>query len=125
MFHVPEKFRFTNPGLGMGSDSSFGNNGVFEIPFESYLLKMIVSDGMGWEHVSVSLKNRCPDWREMCFVKKIFWDPWDAVVQYHPPESKYANNHPFCLHLWRPIGKEVPIPETYLVGIKPEAPQER
>jgi hypothetical protein len=53
----------------------------------------------------------------MCFVKSLFWEPEDVVVQYHPAESKYVNNHNFCLHLWRWKG-EMPSPPMDLIGIK-------
>ena len=36
----------------MGSTAEAGNNGAFMIPFESFTLRVIASDGMGWEHVS-------------------------------------------------------------------------
>ena len=55
----------------------------------------------GWEHVSVSCSNRCPNWPEMAFVKDLFWGPDECVVQYHPPEKDYVNNHPGVLHLWK------------------------
>lgn len=116
MFKVPEENRITTGHLG--SDKSYGNNGLFEVPFESYVLRIIASDGEGWEHVSVSLNNRTPNWREMSFVKDLFWDETDCVMQLHPPKSEYINNHPYCLHLWRPIGKEIPIPDSLLVGYK-------
>ena len=51
--------------------------------------------------ISVSLVDRCPTWQEMCGVKRRFFEPEDCVVQYHPPESTYVNDHPYCLHLWR------------------------
>lgn len=70
-----------------------------------------------WEHVSISTQTRCPTWEEMCFVKDLFWDEEDCVVQYHPPKSDYINCHPRCLHLWRPIGLEIPRPPKILVGI--------
>jgi len=79
-------------------------------------LKTIASDQMAWEHVSVSLGDRCPTWDEMCRVKNIFWDEEDCVVQYHPPKSDYVNNHPYCLHLFRPIGIELPKPNSIMVG---------
>lgn len=79
---------------------------------------MIGSDGLGWEHVSVSLKKNMPAWEEMCFVKDLFWDPEDCVVQFHPPKSNYVNNVKNCLHLWRQIGKEFPMPDPILVGLK-------
>jgi len=89
-------------------------NGAFIIPCLSTgaTLKVIISDGYGWtdsglpgepwEHVSVSLPNRNPNWAEMCFVKSLFFDEEETVIQFHPPQSKYVNNHPHCLHLWKP-----------------------
>lgn len=108
-FHVPEKNREKN-GL-LGSDETYGNNGLFWISTKkpragltASPLKVIASDGAGWEHVSVSLPNRCPEWGEMCRIKRIFWDEEDAVIQIHPPKSEYVDNHPYCLHLWRKAG---------------------
>lgn len=74
--------------------------------------------GIAWEHVSVSLTNRCPNWPEMCFVKDLFWDEEEAVMQLHPPKSKWISNHPHCLHMWRPIDQEIPLPPDIAVGIK-------
>lgn len=51
-------------------------------------------------------------------IKGIFWDDEDAVMQLHSPKSNWVNNHEFCLHLWRPIGKEIPMPDSLLVGYK-------
>lgn len=65
------------------SDHTFGNNGLFYIPCKltKRTLKIIASDGMGWEHVSVSLLDRDPLWKEMCFVKDIFWNKDETVIQ--------------------------------------------
>lgn len=117
MFHVPNLYRFRDKNSLYGSDDSIGNNGAFYISFESYELKCIASDGMDWEHVSVSLPHRCPNWKEMCHIKSIFWDDEDIVIQYHPKKSEYVNNHPYVLHLWRPIKKEIPRPPKILVGV--------
>jgi len=81
-------------------------------------IAIIASWGMGWEHVSVSLRRRCPTWDEMCTIKDIFWREDECVIQYHPPKSEYVNNHPFCLHLWKKIGHEFELPPGILVGIK-------
>lgn len=86
-------------------------------------LKIIASPGnanesIPWEHVSVSTRKRCPNWQEMCFVKFLFWDREEAVMQLHPPESQYVNNHRFCLHLWRPTHCEIPLPPAIAVGYK-------
>lgn len=79
-------------------------------------LTIIFSDGLGWEHVSVSTPGRCPNWPEMCFVKNLFWSADDVVIQFHPAASEYVNNHPYCLHLWRPQGITLPTPPRLLVG---------
>ena len=70
-----------------------------------------------WEHVSVSAQGRCPTWEEMHWVKSLFFEPEECVIQFHPPASVYVNNHPFCLHLWKPVGFVIPLPPTECVGI--------
>jgi hypothetical protein len=82
----------------------------------------IVSSGVDlehkWEHVSVSLEKRTPNWREMCWAKFLFWDERECVVQYHPPKDEYVNCHPFTLHLWKMVGADFPMPPANLVGPK-------
>lgn len=114
-FHVPEKFRITTGRYG--SDSSYGNNGQFMVRSLklNHPLCCQASDGGGWEHVSVSLPNRCPTWDEMNFIKDLFWDEEDCVMQLHPPNSEYVNNHQYCLHLWRPINQDIPMPDRRMV----------
>jgi hypothetical protein len=53
----------------------------------------------------------------MCFIKDLFWDAEDVVIQYHPAKSEYVNMHENTLHLWRPVGKEIPTPPKELVGV--------
>ena len=81
---------------------------------------VIWSNGGGWEHVSVSPYNRryTPTWDEMCALKDMFFYEDETVVQYHPARSEYINNMPNCLHLWRPLNKEMPTPPSIMVGIK-------
>jgi hypothetical protein len=103
----------------MRSDDSYGFNGAFEVTGPKGKLHLIVSDPEGWEHASVSpAKNdRTPTWEEMAFIKGLLWGDEEAVIQYHPPKSRYVNNHPHVLHLWKPIGIEIPLPPVYMVGI--------
>jgi hypothetical protein len=116
-FHVPNECRIKD-GL-MGSDNSYGNNGAFQFSYKSYDFHAVASDGMGWEHVSVTIKaNHTPSWEQMCFVKSLFWDDEDTVIQFHPKKSDYVNNHNYCLHLWRSTETEVKTPPTIMVGIK-------
>lgn len=100
-------------------------NGIFRLPRQGKSGKfftVIASNGMGWEHVSVTIptEKRCPTWEEMCYIKGVFWDDQDAVMQLHPPRSQWVNNHPHCLHLWKPIGVEIPLPDPIMVGTKKE-----
>ena len=114
------------------STEADGYKGLFLIPFKdrsgSPCLKVLSSgpaepdSGLElkqWEHVSVSCNKRSPTWEEMCFIKSIFWEPNEWVIQYHPVKKDYVNNHPHCLHLWKYCGdKEMPTPPTIAVGIK-------
>lgn len=124
MFKTIEKFRVVNGPIG--TTSALGCTGFFVIPhpsIERHELRCQISDGMGWEHVSVSVAprfqvaKRCPTWEEMCIVKNIFWDETDLVIQYHPSKEDYVNMHPHVLHLWRPIGVTLPKPDKLMVGV--------
>lgn len=119
MFSVPENFRVTT-GV-MGTSAECGNNGLFiikPIKHGEPSLKVIASDGAGWEHVSVSTNKRCPNWEEVSCVKAMFWGEEDLVVQFHPVKSQYVNRHPYCLHLWRKSGTNdfCETPPKVLVG---------
>ena len=126
MFHAPHPQRVIDHPV-LRSTASDGNNGYFKIRL-SYPVTAhcIVSDGRGWEHVSVHIVDdkgkkgteRTPTWSEMCKIKDIFWDETDCVVQYHPPKSDYINNHKHTLHLWRPTDQPLPRPDWILVGVK-------
>lgn len=102
----------------LGSDGSYGPNGVFIIPFNKKIkLYIIASNNYDWDHVSVSvaIKQRTPTWAEMCFVKDIFFEPNEVAIQYHPPWDRYINYHPFVLHMWRPQRKDLPYPPEIFV----------
>jgi hypothetical protein len=132
MFHVPHASRVRRTRLA--SDDADGNNGAFVLPSpeSGWWLIIIASDGDGWEHVSVHaerpaggthIRSRVPRWSEMCFAKATFWDPEDVVMQLHPRASEYVNQHPDVLHLWRPIGCEIPTPDAGLVGDRDAVPE--
>ncbi|HRZ15320.1 MAG TPA: hypothetical protein P5110_07425 [Candidatus Omnitrophota bacterium] len=97
-----------------------GNNGAFliTIPSTGAIVMVVSSDGGGWDHVSVSCRNRCPRWEEMCYIKDLFFEPEETVIQFHPKKSAYVNNHPYCLHLWKKQGAEIELPPTEFVGVK-------
>lgn len=102
--------------------SATGNDGAFQLQMPNGERAFaIASIGFGWEHVSVSMPTRTPTWAEMCWVKRLFWQEEDCVVEYHPPKSEYVDIHKFCLHLWRPLDQEMPRPPSWMVGPKKEA----
>ena len=78
--------------------------------------KIIASWGGRWDHVSVSLEDRCPTWDEMCWVKDLFWNAQETAIQYHPAKSDYINVHDYCLHLWKPQKRSIPQPPKRFVG---------
>jgi hypothetical protein len=131
VFHVPEQYRIVTGR--QATNARFGNNGAFRIPQiggtrqrantrKSRELFVIASDGAGWEHVSVHVYDAerdmffVPLWDEMCWIKNLFWDEEDVVMQLHPKKSEYVNNHAYVLHLWRPIHHAIPTPPAILVG---------
>lgn len=91
------------------------------IAYDGTSIPGVPSEYTGWEHVSVSMQSRLgkesrtPSWDEMCFAKDLFWDPEEAVIQFHPPTAQYVNNHPHVLHLWRPVGQNLSLPPMILV----------
>jgi len=127
-FKVPENCRLTHHPIYGPMDASWGNNGAFRLvcPATGHLLNIIASDGGGWEHVSVSVlgSDQTPTWEDMTHVKGLFWSAEDTVMQLHPPQSEWVNNHHGCLHLWRPIGQEIPLPPAIMVGHKELTPEQ-
>jgi len=106
----------------------FGNEGddkggVFQIPssVDSTFLRVIASNGDGWDHVSVSREDRCPTWEEMEFIKRLFFGPDETAMQLHVEAAEHISFHPFCLHLWAPHAPvKIPRPPAWMVGPKEE-----
>lgn len=107
-----------NHRLIISFNSHDGIAGTIHMP--GWTGTIICSWGGGWEHVSVapSKKRITPSWDDMCLIKDIFFKEDEAVIQIHPPKSEYVNNMPNCLHLWRPIDQEMPLPPSIFVGIR-------
>lgn len=110
---------------GLPSDDEtrrFG--GAFRVPVRGVRQALLViassgeiPDGPPWDHVSASFRHRCPTWEEMCQVKELFFASEDVVMQLHPAASQNISNHRYCLHLWRPLSVEIPLPPSFLVGV--------
>jgi hypothetical protein len=125
----PYKLKTLGQCLVKGKASVDQINGSFLIPFTdehhgNHTLGCIATDGAGWEHVSVTDQTptrksqfTTPSWEMMCRIKRAFWDDDETVIQLHVPQVEWVNDHPGCLHLWKPIGIELPRPPALLVGI--------
>jgi hypothetical protein len=97
-------------------------HGAFKLIAPSRRLAVLSSGpNEGWEHVSVSAHDRTPTWKEMCWIKDLFWDDDEVVMQLHPAKRDYVNHHPYCLHLWRPLEGVIPLPPSEFVGPKETA----
>ncbi len=99
---------------------TFGDdkNGVFLVPspVDRAPMRVIASVGDGWEHVSVSRANRCPNWPEMDHIKRLFFKDDEVVMQLHVAASDHISVHPYCLHLWRPLDAIIPLPPKDMVA---------
>jgi hypothetical protein len=104
-----EKYRHCGKSMGTRYGDPYGLFWLMH-PRTRRRLKVIVSDGLGWDHVSVSHSARVPTWDEMCWVKQLFFRPDECVVQFHPKQSDYVNMHSNCLHMWRMQEGEFPMP---------------
>ena len=120
---LPEQYRAKSPGTVYATQEG-DNFGAFKIPHPKNAnlhFKCLVGTGMGWDHVSVTVRNPkagvdiTPTWDEMCHIKDIFFDKTECVVQYHPIETDYVNFSKHTLHLWRQQNIEFPTPNRLMV----------
>ena len=114
-------------------DNERALGGAFLVPYHPKgmmgrtLLRVIASSGAdqpadyAFDHVSVSLSNRCPTWDEMDYIKRLFFKDEEVAYQLHMPSHDNINNHQYCLHIWRPLKAQIPLPPADTVGyhIKP------
>ena len=111
-----DKYRLRDEERRLYGANGDSGNGIFKVFVNKKSFLVIVSNGGGWEHVSVSSRrNRCATWEEMCAIKDMFFTDEDCVIQYHPAKSQYVNDHAYCLHLWRPVEEYIPVPPMLYV----------
>lgn len=106
----PEVLRF----YGWFGDA---NSGVFLIPspYNKWPLRVIASNGEGWDHISVSKEKRPPTWMEMEYIKRLFFKPDEVAMQLHVKPTDHINLASNCLHIWRPHDQVIPLPPTAMV----------
>jgi hypothetical protein len=100
-----------------GSTEVDGFNGHFLVPLEGELWHIIISDQMGWKHLSVTnaQKKMLPNWTIMSRLKDLFWGDDEWACQYFPAKEDYINDHPFCLHIWSSLDEPMPHPSFVFV----------
>jgi len=112
-----DQYRKPHPLIELGGMGDEGN-GYFEIDGLGCLLRVIASDGEGWDHVSISTRRRTPNWPEMKKIKELFFLDEEPAYQIFPAKKDYINCHPNCLHWWRPQNQEILVPPNHLIGMK-------
>lgn len=50
--------------------------------------------------------------KKCVLLKTYFFEGNKVVMQLHPSEEEYVNNHPYCLHLWKPKSAIIPTPPS-------------
>lgn len=114
--------------------------GVFEIPhvdqwqrsqFGAHYV-VICSDGKpelqsgfgsGWDHVSAHCRSvrkktpvmHTPTWEDMEYLRSLFFEDDETVMQLSVPRTEHINIHNHVLHLWRPLECAIPMPPAVLV----------
>lgn len=92
-------------------------HGCFVIPsvIDKAVMVVVAANDLGWDHISVSKRNRVPNWLEMSQVHRLFFQADEVAMQLHMPEDQHINIHPYVLHLWRPHGLAIPLPPRIFV----------
>ena len=116
--HELDHYRARKAAREIYGSEGDGTCGLFVIPspIDGQALRMIASSEDGWDHVSVSRANRCPNWPEMEFIRRKFFMDNETVMQLHVPASEHINFARNCLHLWKPQRAEIPRPPSWMVG---------
>lgn len=78
----------------------------------------------GWEHLSVSHKNKIPSWLTMEEMKEMFFRDDEEAFQFHPKMDNYINNNEYTLHIWRRTDGKMETPPSILVGFRPNHEEE-
>ena len=105
-----DKYRVEPPEMVRVKDYDPARDGCFVFNHGGAQLHVIASSGGGWDHVSVSLADRCPTWLEMEAIARLLFRDGEVAMQLHVPAKDHINEHPFVLHWWRPRLKRIPLP---------------
>jgi hypothetical protein len=117
--HTLDRYRITDAEAlahtgGWAGDAAHGSF-VITSPIDGAKMVIIASNDEGWDHVSVSRKNRVPNWAEMEYVARLVFRDDEMAMQLHLPGDLHINIHPNVLHWWRPHDQPIPLPPREFV----------
>ena len=72
------------------------------IPFKFMGCVVIITKDAGLWHMSISRKDRLPNYDELKTARYQFFEDVPYMVQIFPPKEHFVNIHQFTLHLWEP-----------------------
>jgi len=100
-----------------GGTDAPDKEGCFFIPspIDKAPIAVIACSSDGWDHVSCSRANRCPNWPEMDHIKRLFFKDNEVAMQLHVANEDHISIHPYTLHLWRPHYQPIPLPPKKMV----------
>ena len=64
-------------------------------------------DGKNWLHVSMSYRDKMPDYHDLLKVKNTFIGEDKDAVMVLPKEKDKVNHHPYTLHLFHCLSKDI------------------
>lgn len=72
--------------------------------YQSHHIRVILScsielDDRAWLHLSISTRDRIPNWQEIGYTKRVFFGDREAY-QVIPPKARYVNIHEKVLHVF-------------------------
>lgn len=116
--HELDQWRDTGPEVvefyGGPGDHTCGAF-IVPSPIDKAVMRVVASSDGGFDHVSVSRKNRCPNWHELEHVKRMFFRDDEVAYQLHMPPAEHVNRHATTLHLWRSQTQPIPLPPKVFV----------
>jgi hypothetical protein len=68
------------------------------------------NDGHFWIHLSVSHRDRQPNWQELAETKAVFLGDREGYTV-HPPKRRYVNLHPNVLHVFARLDDSAVLPD--------------
>ncbi len=93
--------------------------GIFEIPLnKKETVSVIADNGISfpeWEHLSVSTSKRFLTNEEIHFIKDIFFNDDEIVIQIYSKNNIVKSKKNYCIHLWKLKTEDIPLPPMYML----------